>query len=112
MQFWCLINCWPKVFRPPPPSLKKGPTDGNVCVLYLMVIIKFGFFKISTPPLPISPECLTPQIYTIEVAPKVLSLAVSLSTPVYLLHATNSDPLFLLIQSPNSIFETKIRLNN
>ena len=33
----------------PPPSSKKGLTDKNVGILYLIVIIKFGFFKISTP---------------------------------------------------------------
>ena len=29
----------------PPPSSKKGPTDKNVGILYLIVIKKFGFFQ-------------------------------------------------------------------
>ena len=33
-----------------PPSSKKGPTDENAGISYLIVIIKFGFFIISTPP--------------------------------------------------------------
>ena len=34
---------------PSPPYSKKGPTDENVGISYLIVIVKFGFFKISTP---------------------------------------------------------------
>ena len=30
---------------PSPPSLKKGPTDENVGISYLIVIIKFSFFS-------------------------------------------------------------------
>ena len=30
-------------------SLKKGPTDENIGILYLIVIIKFGFSEISNP---------------------------------------------------------------
>ena len=33
-----------------PPSLKKGSTNKNVGISYLIVIIKFVFFKISNPP--------------------------------------------------------------
>ena len=51
---------------PLPPSSKKGPTDENVGISYLIVIIKFSFFKISTPP-PLFH--LTSPIFTIEVAP-------------------------------------------
>ena len=39
-------------FDPLPHSLKKGSTDENVGISYLIVIVKFVFFKISTPPLP------------------------------------------------------------
>ena len=35
---------------PLPPSSKKGPTDENVGISYLIVIIKFSFFVISPPP--------------------------------------------------------------
>ena len=34
---------------PLPPSSKKGPTNENVGILYLIVIIKFGFSEISNP---------------------------------------------------------------
>ena len=34
---------------PLPPSSKKGPTDENVDISYLIVIIKFGFFRVSNP---------------------------------------------------------------
>ena len=34
---------------PLPPSSKKGPTDENVGISYLIVIIKFGFFEIFNP---------------------------------------------------------------
>ena len=34
---------------PLPPSSKKGPTDENVGISYLIVIIKFGFFRVSNP---------------------------------------------------------------
>ena len=34
----------------PPLSSKKGPTDENVGISYLIVIIKFGFFQLLTPP--------------------------------------------------------------
>ena len=54
---------------PPPPSSKKGPTDENVGISYLVVIIKFGFLDISNPPPPISSESWTSPIFTIEVAP-------------------------------------------
>ena len=40
---------WPKFSRALPPSSKKGPTDENIGISYLIVIIKFVFFKISTP---------------------------------------------------------------
>ena len=55
--------------HPSPPYSKKGPTDKNVGILYLIVIIKFSFFEISTPP--ISPESRTSPIFTNEVAPKL-----------------------------------------
>ena len=35
---------------PSPPLFEKGPTDGNVGISYLIVIIKFGFFEIFNPP--------------------------------------------------------------
>ena len=38
---------------PLPPSLKKGPTDENVSISYLIVIIKFGFFRVSNPSPPL-----------------------------------------------------------
>merc|ERR1711973_999143 len=38
---------------PLPPSSKKGPTDENVGILYLIVIIKFGFFRVSNPSPPL-----------------------------------------------------------
>ena len=41
---------------PLPPSSKKGPTDKNVGISYLIVIIKFGFFRVSNPSPPISSE--------------------------------------------------------
>ena len=45
------FSFWPKFSRPPPPPLfEKSPTDENVGISYLIVIIKFGFFEISTPP--------------------------------------------------------------
>ena len=34
---------------PSPPSSKKGPTDENVGISYLIVIIKFSFFRVSNP---------------------------------------------------------------
>ena len=34
----------------PPPSSKKGPTDENVSILYLIVNIKFVFFFVIFPP--------------------------------------------------------------
>ena len=38
-------------FLDPSPSLfEKGPTNENVGILYLIVIINFVFFKISNPP--------------------------------------------------------------
>ena len=60
----------PKFSRPPPPPSKKGPTDENVGISYLIVILKFGFFETSVPSPPISPESRTSPIFTIEVAPK------------------------------------------
>ena len=54
---------------PLPPLFEKGPTDENVGISYLIVIIKFGFFEIFTPPPPISSESRTSPIFTIEVAP-------------------------------------------
>ena len=51
-----------------PPSSKKGPTNENVGISYLIVILKFGFFRYFNPP-PISPESQTSPIFTIEVAP-------------------------------------------
>ena len=51
------------------PSLKKGPTDENVGISYLIVIIKFGFFKVSNPPPPISSESRTSLILSIQGAP-------------------------------------------
>ena len=36
-----------------PPSSKKGPTDENVGISYLIVIIKFGFFRVSNPSPPL-----------------------------------------------------------
>ena len=63
------FSFWPKFSRPPPPPLfEKGPTDENVGISYLIVIIKFGFFK-PLPPPPISSESRTSPIFTIEVAP-------------------------------------------
>ena len=38
-----------KITTPSPPSSKKGPTDENVGISYLIVIIKFGFSEISNP---------------------------------------------------------------
>ena len=38
------FSFWPEFFRPPPPSLKKGPTNENIGISYLIVIIKFDFF--------------------------------------------------------------------
>ena len=35
---------------PLPPLFEKGPTDENVGISYLIVIIKFGFFEIFNPP--------------------------------------------------------------
>ena len=35
---------------PLPPSSKKSPTDKNVGISYLVVIIKLVFFEISNPP--------------------------------------------------------------
>ena len=58
---------------PLPPSSKKGSTDENVGISYLIVIVKFGFFKISTPPSPISEKSRTSPILLIEVAPKLFS---------------------------------------
>ena len=55
---------------PLPPSSKKGPTDENVGISYLIVIIKFGFFRVSNPSPPISSESRTSPILSIEVAPK------------------------------------------
>ena len=54
---------------PLPPSSKKGPTDENVGISYLIVIIKFGFFRVSNPSPPISSESRTSPILSIEVAP-------------------------------------------
>ena len=72
-HLWTSIEKIPKIsasgrnfLDPLPPSLKKGPTDKNVGISYL--IIKFSFFEISTPP-PNSPESRTSPIFTIEVAP-------------------------------------------
>ena len=48
---------------------KKGPTDENVGISYLIVIVKFGFFKFSNPPSPISEKSRTSPILLIEVAP-------------------------------------------
>ena len=56
--------------NPLPPSSKKGPTDENVGISYLIVIIKFGFFRVSNPSPPISSESRTSPILSIEVAPK------------------------------------------
>ena len=61
------FSFWPKFSIPLPPLFEKGPTDENVGISYLIVIIKFGFFEISNPP--ISPESRTSPIFTIEVAP-------------------------------------------
>ena len=52
----------------PPPSSKKGLTDENIGILYLIVIIKFDFSEISSPPF--SLESRTPTIFIVEVAPK------------------------------------------
>ena len=38
-------------FLCPPPSSKKGPTDENFGISYLIVIIKFVFSKFQPPPL-------------------------------------------------------------
>ena len=54
---------------PSPPYSKKGPTDENVGISYLKVIIKFGFSEFQTPPPPISSESRTSLILSIEVAP-------------------------------------------
>ena len=56
-------------WTPSPPSSKKGPTDENVGISYLIVIIKFGFFRVSNPSPPISSESRTSPILSIEVAP-------------------------------------------
>ena len=48
---------------PSPPLLE------NVGILYLIVIVKFSFFKFSNPP-PISEKSRTSPILLIEVAPK------------------------------------------
>ena len=69
------------------PSSKKGPTDKNVSILYLIVILKLGFLKIP-PPSPNSSEsrfyqlrwlltpsmilCLT-QCYPLKCVPPLLS---------------------------------------
>ena len=52
------------------PSSKKGPTDENVGISYLKVIIKFGFFSVSNPSSPISSESQTSPILSNEVVPK------------------------------------------
>ena len=57
--------------HPSPPYSKKGHTDKNVGILYLIVIVKFGFFKISHPPSPILEKSQTSPILLIEVAPDV-----------------------------------------
>ena len=44
------FSFWPKFSRPFPPYSKKAPTNENIGILYLIVIVKFGFFKISPPP--------------------------------------------------------------
>ena len=63
-------SSWPKkIFWPPSPYSKFYHTDENVSILYLKVIIKFGFFQISNPPPPISAECRTLPMMLIEVAP-------------------------------------------
>ena len=41
-----------EIFQTPSPLFKKGPTDENVGISYLIVIIKFGFFRNFQPPLP------------------------------------------------------------
>ena len=64
-SFWSGRN----FLDPLPPSSKKGPTDENVGISYLIVIIKFGFFEISSPP-PFHHKSRTSPIFTIEVAPK------------------------------------------
>ena len=51
---------------PLPPLFEKSPTVGISC---LIVIIKFGFFRVSNPSPPISSESRTSPILSIEVAP-------------------------------------------
>ena len=58
---------------PLPPSSKRGPTDENIGISYLIVILKFGFFETSVPSPPISSESRTSPILSIEVAPKLLN---------------------------------------
>ena len=56
-----------------PPYSKKGPTDENVGISYLIVIVKFVFFsKFQTPPSPIleksrsSPILLIVNLYQLK----------------------------------------------
>ena len=35
------FSFWPKFSRPPPPSSKKGPTDENIGILYLIIYHSF-----------------------------------------------------------------------
>ena len=60
-------------FLDPLPSSKKGPTDENDGISYLIVIIKFVFFKISNPPSTISSESWFSPILSIEVVPNSIA---------------------------------------
>ena len=67
---------------PSPPLFEKGPTDENVGISYLIVIIKFVFFEIFTAPPPISSEGRTSPILSIEVAPYFGSILVCINLDI------------------------------
>ena len=55
-----------KIFKTPPPSSKKGPTNKNIGILFQIVIIKFSFFKISNPPPLFHQEAEPHRIYQLR----------------------------------------------
>ena len=60
----------PEIFQSPSPLFGKGPYQRKVGISYLIIIIKFGFFRVSNPSPPTSSESRTSPILSIEVAPQ------------------------------------------